>query len=69
VPKGLYGDMTGVPHMEEIAGDEVGNLTFFLYEELLSFKRAALRLGLDNRDVKAVMFENGKKLIDGVKNG
>jgi predicted TIM-barrel fold metal-dependent hydrolase len=69
VPKGLYGDMTGVPHMEEVSGGEAGKLTFFLYEELVSFKRAAEKAGLKKDDVKAIMFENAKKIISGVKNG
>ncbi len=69
VPKGLYGDMKGVPHMEEISGQEADKLTFFLYEELISFKRAAGRLGLNREEIKAVMHGNAKRIIDGVRYG
>jgi len=67
VPKGLYGDMTGVPHMEEISGAEAETLTYFLYEELLSFKRAAIKLGIDKNEAKAVLHDNAKRIISGVK--
>ena len=43
VPRGLYGDVSGDPHMVET--DEK-NITNFLYEELLAFKRAQRRSGL-----------------------
>ena len=68
VPKGLYGDMTGVPHMEEVSGIEAEKLTFFLYEELLSFKKAAIRAGFGKNEVKAIMYDNAKRIINGVKN-
>ena len=67
VPKGMYGDMTGVPHMEEVSGEEAEKLTFFLYEELLSFKRAAAKAGLKSWDVRAVMYENAKNILSGAK--
>jgi len=63
VPKGLYGNMTGVPHMAEISGAEADKLTFFLYEEILAFKRAAGKLGLYKEDIKAVFHDNAKKII------
>ena len=65
VPKGLYGDMTGVPHMEEISGTEADKLTFFLYEEILAFKRAAIKLGLDKSDIKDIFYDNAKSIIEG----
>ena len=64
VPKGLYGDMTGVPHMEEISGVEADKLTFFLYEEILSFKHAAKKLGLDKSDISDIFFNNAKTIIE-----
>ena len=65
VPKGLYGDMTNVPHMEEVSGEEVEKLTYFLYEELLSFKRASIKLGLTNEDVEKICYGNAKRILGG----
>lgn len=69
VPKGMYGDMTGVPHMEEVSGREAEKFTFFLYEELLAFKRAAIRLGLDKKDIKNVLHDNAGRMINEVRHG
>lgn len=60
VPRGLYGDVSGDPHMIET--DEK-DITSFLYEELLSFKRAAVKLGLSKEDVKDVMCGNAERLF------
>lgn len=67
VPKGLYGDMTRVPHMEELSGAEADKLTFFLYEEILAFKRAAIKLGLDKNDIRKIFHDNAKKIIEGAR--
>ena len=55
VPRGLYGDVSGDSHMRET--DET-DITLFIYEELLAFRRAAEKLGLTKEDVNDVMFEN-----------
>ena len=34
------------------------DITLFIYEELLAFRRAAEKLGLTKEDVNDVMFEN-----------
>jgi len=67
VPKGLYGDMTGVPHMEEISGAEADKLTFFLYEEIIAFKRASIKIGLDKSDIKAIFHDNAQTIIEGAR--
>lgn len=60
VPRGLYGDVSGDPHMIET--DET-NITNFLYEELLAFKRAAKALKLSKEDVADVLCRNAQKLF------
>ena len=46
VPKGLYGDVSADPHMREAEGDDAARLTFFMYEKIDAFRRAALKTGL-----------------------
>ena len=61
VPKGRYGDVTNDPHMKE--SDEE-NITTFVYEELLAFKRAAKAVGLTRDDIEKLMYKNAEKLFD-----
>ena len=61
VPRGLYGDVSNDPHMRE--SDEE-NITTFMYEELLAFKKAAEKLSLTRQDVSDIMFNNAVKLFD-----
>ncbi len=63
VPQGLYGDVSGDKNMREVSGDEAAKLTFFMYEEILAFKRAAERTELTPEDINDVFYENGKSLI------
>lgn len=63
VPKGLYGDVSIDPHMRELEGIEADALTFFLYEELLAFKRACQTLGLTKQDVEDVIYNNAKSIV------
>ena len=46
VPPGLYGDPSQDPHLREVTAEEAEKITFFAYEELLAFKRAAEKLGI-----------------------
>jgi len=41
--------------------------TFYVYEQLFSFKRAAQRVGLGAADVARVMYENAAELVDAVE--
>ena len=61
VPRGLYGDVSNDPHMKE--SDEE-NITTFVYEELLAFKRAANAVGYTRDDVEKLMYKNAEKLFD-----
>ena len=46
---------------------EAEKITFFMYEEILAFKRAAKTLGLTKADVEKAFYSNAKKLIDGAR--
>lgn len=61
VPRGMYGDLTGEVHMRET--DET-DITTFIYEELLAFRRAAEHLGLSREDVSDIMYGNAARYFD-----
>jgi uncharacterized protein len=63
VPRGLYGDVAGDPHMREVNGAEAEALTLFLYEELDAFRRAAEAAGLGRPDIEAVFHANAAQLL------
>ncbi len=65
VPRGLYGDVSGDKNMGEVDGEEAARLTFFLYEELLAFRRAAECVGLSRADLEDVFGNNARRLLDG----
>lgn len=64
VPPGLYGDLTGEPHMREVSPEEGEKLTFFMYEELLAFQRAAAAAQLSSADLQDVFYNNAAYLIE-----
>lgn len=61
VPRGLYGDLTGAEHMRET--DEK-NVTNFMYEELLAFKKCATDLSLNKADVEDIMRRNAERTFN-----
>ena len=63
VPPGLYGDPSQDPHLREVSEEEAKKITFFMYEELLAFKRSAQALGLSRKDVEDVMYNNAAELL------
>jgi len=63
VQKGMYGDVSGDKNMREVDGEE---LTFFMYEEIAAFKRAAENTGLGRCDIEDVFFNNAMRLLEGV---
>ncbi len=67
IPPGLYGDPKQDSHLREVSEEEGKRLTFFMYEELLAFKRAAKTVGLGKRDLENVFYGNARRLIDGAK--
>jgi predicted TIM-barrel fold metal-dependent hydrolase len=69
VPRGLYGDVSDDPHMREVDGDEAERLTFFLYEEIDAFRRAAEAEGLTRTDVEDIFHNNAGRLLDQARGG
>lgn len=67
VPPGLYGDPSQDPHLREVSEEEAKKITFFMYEELLAFKRAAEVLKLSRQDIEDIMYNNARKLLDDTK--
>ena len=63
VPKGLYGDVSDDPHMREVDGAEADALSFFLYEQIDAFRRAAQAAGLTAGDIEDVFYGNAVRLI------
>jgi len=63
VPRGLYGDVSDDKHMREVEEKEGKNLTFFLYEELFAFKRAAHAARLTAGDIEDVFYNNADGLL------
>jgi predicted TIM-barrel fold metal-dependent hydrolase len=66
VPKGLYGDVSGDPNMREVDGEEAEQLSFFMYEEIDAFRRAAEEAGLTREDIEAIFWGNSARLLKGV---
>jgi len=64
VPRGLYGDVSGDVHMREAGGPEADRLTFFLYEEIDAFRRAAEACGLTRDDVEDVFCRNAERMLE-----
>ncbi|MBQ5973765.1 MAG: amidohydrolase [Oscillospiraceae bacterium] len=67
VPPGLYGDPAQDRHLREVSPQEAGSITFFVYEELLAFKRACQTLGMTADDVADMMYNNAAALIEGAR--
>jgi predicted TIM-barrel fold metal-dependent hydrolase len=63
VPPGLYGDVSRDSHMREISRAAAKRLTFFMYEELDAFRRAAQKTGLRKSDVENVFYNNAKRMF------
>ncbi len=64
VPRGLYGDVSGDPHMLE--SDEK-TITLMMYEQLRAFRRVARELKLTEAQIEEVMYTNAKTLLESMK--
>jgi predicted TIM-barrel fold metal-dependent hydrolase len=64
VPKGLYGDISDDKHTREVESEQAEALSFFLYEEIDAFRRAAHATGLTSADIEDVFHGNAVRLID-----
>jgi len=69
VPKGMYGDVSDDPHMRDVEGEEAERLTFFLYEEIDAFHRAAEAEGLAPADIEDVFYNNAKTMLEEARKG
>jgi predicted TIM-barrel fold metal-dependent hydrolase len=69
VPPGLYGDISGDPHMREVSAEEGERLSFFLYEQLLAFRCAADAVGLSRADIESVFHKTAAKIIAAARAG
>ncbi len=67
IPPGLYGDPRQDKHLREVSEAEGKRLTLFMYEEILSFKRAAQTAGLSRGDVEKVFYLNASGMIDSAR--
>lgn len=63
VARGCYKGISTDPNMREIEGVEASKLTFFLYEELLAFKRVALKLELSKEIIEDIFYLNAKNIL------
>jgi len=63
VPPGLYGDVGSDTHMREVSEAEGQTLSFFLYEELIAFHRAAEATGLGRHSVADVFHNNAVRVF------
>ncbi len=66
VPKGLYGDVSDDKHMREVDGKQADAMSFFLYEQIDAFRRAAQATGLTPRDIEDVFYDTAVRLIEGL---
>ncbi len=64
VPRGLYGDVSDDSHMREVDGEQADGLSFFLYEEIDAFRRAAQAAGLTTQDIEDVFHGNAVRVIE-----
>ncbi len=60
VPRGLYGNVEGEPHMRET--DEK-NVTIMYYEQIRAMKRVAEELKLSKTDIEDIFYNNAMRLI------
>ncbi len=60
VPRGLYGNVEGEPHMRETDESDV---TLMIYEQLLAMKRVAAELKLKDSDIEDILCNNAKKFL------
>lgn len=63
VPKGLYGDLTGVPNMRET--ESADTVTLLLYESMAAFLRACRAKGLAQSSIDQVFYQNAARLWGG----
>ncbi|MBT7122389.1 MAG: hypothetical protein HN948_05200, partial [Clostridia bacterium] len=66
IPPGMYGDPSLDSHLREVSKEEGEKMTFFMYEEILAFKRASETVGLSKSDVEDAFYNNSRNMLDEV---
>ncbi len=66
IPPGLYGDPSLDSHLREVSKEEGEKMTFFMYEEILAFKRASETVGLCKSDIEDAFYNNSRNMLDEV---
>jgi len=61
VPRGLYGDVSDDKNMKESDEKEI---TFFIYEQLMAFRRAAEYLSLTKKEIFDILYGNAAELFN-----
>ncbi len=67
IPPGLYGDPRQDSHLREESYEEGKKLTFFMYEEIRAFRRAAEAVGLTRSGVEDAFHNNARALLDAAR--
>jgi hypothetical protein len=63
IPQGSLGDVSADSHMREIPYPEAEKITFFVYEEIDSCRRACEKLGLTKEDVDKIFYKTSAKIF------
>ena len=63
VPKGMYGVVSGDPHMREVEVRDAEQLTFLMYEEIAAFRRAASMAGLGKKEIEDIFYGNAIRVL------
>ena len=63
IPKNSLGDVSSDPHMREIDYPEAERITFFIYEEIASCRRACEELGLTRADVEKIFYKTSARIF------
>lgn len=63
IPRGSLGDVSSDPHMREVNEPEASKITFFIYEEIASCRRACQALGLGREDIEKIFFKNAARIF------
>jgi len=61
VPRGLYGDVSGDSHMRET---DKPDITCFMYEEILAFKKTGVELQLTKEEICDVFYNNAARIFN-----
>lgn len=64
VPRGLYGDVSKDKNMKEVDPPEADELSFFMYETMDNFRKAAIATNLSSDDLDKVFWKNGTEMFD-----